>query len=80
MRIVDKSIPDRSRPGLPTTASGVAQPRQKNETRRYLLFQRSAILIVTASSTGNPETCPNPGQIKRSHLPDFICFTVVITF
>ena len=25
MRIVDKSIPDRSRPGLPTTASGVAQ-------------------------------------------------------
>ena len=25
MRIVDKSIPDRSRPGLPTTASSVAQ-------------------------------------------------------
>ena len=25
MRIVDKSISDRSRPGLPTTASGVAQ-------------------------------------------------------
>ena len=25
MRIVDKSIPDRSQPGLPTTASGVAQ-------------------------------------------------------
>ena len=25
MRFVDKSIPDRSRPGLPTTASGVAQ-------------------------------------------------------
>ena len=25
MRIVDKSIPDRSRPGLPTTVSGVAQ-------------------------------------------------------
>ena len=25
MRIVDKSIPDRSRPGLPTIASGVAQ-------------------------------------------------------
>ena len=25
MRIVDKSIPNRSRPGLPTTASGVAQ-------------------------------------------------------
>ena len=25
MRIVDKFIPDRSRPGLPTTASGVAQ-------------------------------------------------------
>ena len=25
MRIVDKSIPDRSPPGLPTTASGVAQ-------------------------------------------------------
>ena len=25
MRIVDKSIPDRSRPGLPTTAFGVAQ-------------------------------------------------------
>ena len=25
MRIVDKSIPDWSRPGLPTTASGVAQ-------------------------------------------------------
>ena len=25
MRIVDKSIPDRSRSGLPTTASGVAQ-------------------------------------------------------
>ena len=25
MRIVDKSIPDRSRPGLPTTASGVAR-------------------------------------------------------
>ena len=25
MRIVDKSIPDLSRPGLPTTASGVAQ-------------------------------------------------------
>ena len=25
MRIVDKSIPDRSRPRLPTTASGVAQ-------------------------------------------------------
>ena len=25
MRIVDKSIPDRSRPGLPPTASGVAQ-------------------------------------------------------
>ena len=25
MRIVDKSIPDRSRLGLPTTASGVAQ-------------------------------------------------------
>ena len=25
MRIVDKAIPDRSRPGLPTTASGVAQ-------------------------------------------------------
>ena len=24
MRIVDKSIPDRSRPGLPTTASGIA--------------------------------------------------------
>ena len=25
MHIVDKSIPDWSRPGLPTTASGVAQ-------------------------------------------------------
>ena len=25
MRYLDKSIPDRSRPGLPTTASGVAQ-------------------------------------------------------
>ena len=25
MRIVDKSIPDRSQPGLPTTASGVAE-------------------------------------------------------
>ena len=25
MRIVDKFIPDRLRPGLPTTASGVAQ-------------------------------------------------------
>ena len=25
MRIVDKSIPDQSRPGLATTASGVAQ-------------------------------------------------------
>ena len=25
MRIVNKSIPDRSRPGLPTIASGVAQ-------------------------------------------------------
>ena len=25
MRIVDKSIPDWSRPGLPTTASGIAQ-------------------------------------------------------
>ena len=25
MHIVDKSIPDRLRPGLPTTASGVAQ-------------------------------------------------------
>ena len=25
IRIVDKSIPDQSRPGLPTTASGVAQ-------------------------------------------------------
>ena len=25
MPIVDKSIPDRSRPGLPPTASGVAQ-------------------------------------------------------
>ena len=44
MQIVDKSIPDRSLPGLPTTASGVAQQgtcanyatakHSKNKSRR----------------------------------------------
>ena len=46
MRIVDKSIPDRSRPGLPTTATGVAQQGT---------FENYMLLLNIVKTTGERE-------------------------